>query len=298
MSSVLGQRILPGQGGECLRRWLPVVVGVAALYVPTYVSLARTLWREDAHAHGPLVLAVVAWLVWRERAALSRDGEASAPLAGGIALASGLLLYVVGRSQGIALFEVGSHIPVLAGTVLVLRGWRALAQLWFPLFFLIFLVPLPGFLIDAVTGPLKGVVSQAVESILYGFGYPIARTGVMLSIGQYQLLVADACSGLNSLYSLTALGFLYFYVTGAGRTARNALLLASIVPIAIVANLVRVLMLVLITFHFGDEAGQSFLHEFAGIMLFATALALLFGFDAAVQRMQWLFPFRRVEAGK
>lgn len=296
MSSVLHTRTVAGQGLGAPWRWLPVAAGLAALYVPTYAMLWQTLWREDAHAHGPLVLAIVAWLVWRERAALLEGGEGRAPYAGAILLAAGLLTYVVGRSQGIALFEVGSHIPVLAGTVLALRGWRVLVRLSFPLFFLVFLVPLPGFVIDAVTGPLKAAVSEAVESILYGFGYPIARTGVMLSIGQYQLLVADACSGLNSLYSLAALGFLYAYVTKGRGTAHNALMLAAIVPIAIAANLLRVLLLVLITFHFGDAAGQSFLHEFAGITLFATALALLFAFDAAVQRVQRTSLFGRGNA--
>jgi exosortase B len=199
-------------------------------------------------------------------------------------LAFGLLLYAVGRSQGIALFEVGSHLPVLAGTVLLLLGWRALARLWFPLFFLVFLVPLPGFVIDSATAPLKNFVSHIVESMLYELGYPIARAGVILMIGQYQMLVTDACSGLNSLYSLAALSFLYLYLTGPGTLVRNAVLIASIAPIALVANIARVLLLTLITFYFGEEAGQSFLHGFAGMTLFVTALLLLLGLDVLLQR--------------
>jgi exosortase B len=292
VSSQLARRFLPrDHAGGCLR-WLPVMAGAAAMYVPTYVRLGKGLWNEEAHAHGPLVLAVIAWLLWRERAALAGCAGTPAPVAGGLTLALGLLLYLVGRSQGIALFEVGSHLPVLAGAVLLLLGWRALARLWFPVLFLVFLVPLPGFVIDAVTSPLKSIVSQAVEATLYPLGYPIARSGVMLGIGQYQLLVADACSGLNSLYSLAALGLLYIYVMAPGTRIRNAIMVASIVPIALAANFVRVLLLVLITFHVGDAAGQGFLHGFAGIMLFATALALLLGLDAL---LRWLPP-RRAEA--
>jgi len=286
MSALLEQRLFAGREAEGLLRWLPVALGLAVMYVPTYVDLAHGLWQQEAYAHGPIILGVVAWLVWRQRAALASGGTVrSAQLAGWAMLALGLVLYAVGRSQGIAVFEVGSHLPVLAGTVLLLLGWRALARLWFPLFFLVFLVPLPGFMIDVATAPLKNFVSHIVESMLYELGYPIARAGVILMIGQYQMLVTDACSGLNSLYSLAALGFLYLYLTGPGTPARSTVLLASIAPIALVANVVRVLTLTLITFYLGEEAGQSFLHGFAGMTLFAIALLLLLGLDALLQRV-------------
>ncbi len=283
MSSVLEQRVLLEPDVAGLRRWLPVMLGLAVMYVPTYVDLARSLWSNEAYAHGPIVLAVVAWLVSRQRAALAGNAEKGAPLMGWTMLVLGLMLYAVGRSQGVALFEVGSHLPVLAGTLLLLVGRRSLARLWFPLFFLAFLVPPPGFMIDVATAPLKNLVSHIVESLLYELGYPIARAGVILMIGQYQMLMTDACSGVNSLYSLAALVSLYLYLTGPKTPLRSAALLASIVPIAVAANAVRVFILILVTFYFGDEAGQSFLHGFAGMTLFATALLLLLGFDASLR---------------
>ena len=286
MSALLQQRLFAGREAEGFVRWLPVALGLAVMYVPTYVDLAHGLWQQEAYAHGPIILIVVAWLVWRQRAALASEGAGrSAPLAGWAMLAFGLALYAVGRSQGIALFEVGSHLPVLAGTILLLLGWRALTRLWFPLLFLVFLVPPPGFVIDIATAPLKNFVSHIVESMLYELGYPIARAGVILMIGQYQMLVTDACSGLNSLYSLAALGFLYMYLTGPGTPVRSMALLASIAPIALVANVARVFVLTLITFYLGEEAGQSFLHGFAGMTLFATALLLLLGLDVMLQRL-------------
>ena len=294
MSPILEQRIFPGREVPGLLRWLPVMLGLAAMYGPTYVDLAHGLWKDEPYAHGPIILAVVAWLTWRQRAALVSAPAGGAPIAGSAALALGLALYIVGRSQRIPLLEVGSHVPVFAGTVLLLLGWRALARLWFPLVFLFFLVPLPGFVVYAITGPLKELVSQIVESILYGLGYPVARTGVMLSLGQYELLVTDACSGLTSLTSLAALGLLYLHLAASGNVARTACLLASIVPIALTANVARVLILSLITFHLGEEAGQSFLHGSAGMALFATALLLLLGLDALLRRLPRL---RRSEAG-
>ena len=269
-------------------RWWPVACGLALLYVPTWFDLAHGLWKEEPYAHGPLVLLVVAWLTWRGRQALAGELGRPAPVAGSFALGVGLVLYAIGRSQAIALFEVGSHIPVAAGLLLLLGGWRLLRALWFPLAFLAFLVPLPGFILETATAPLKSFVSQAVEALLYWAGYPIARSGVVLAIGNYQLLMADACSGLNSLYSLAALGCLYLYLTPRAGFLRRAMLLASILPIAVVANVLRVLALVLITYHYGDEAGQSFLHEFAGLALFASALAMLFGLDAVLARIPGL----------
>jgi len=267
--------------------WLPVLAGLALLYVPTIVRLANGLWNEEANAHGPIILLVVLWLTWRRRETLQQETPVTSAAAatGTLALAGGLFFYVIGRSQGIILFETGSAMPVLAGTLLILRGWGGLRAAWFPLLFLVFLVPLPGFAVDAITGPLKSQVSHVVEDMLYWAGYPIARSGVVLSIGSYQLLVADACSGLNSIFSLTALCLLYLHLTPAQSLARNVLLIASILPIAFAANVVRVTTLVLITYYFGDEAGQGFLHGFAGMVLFMAALLLLLATDAVLRRL-------------
>ena len=274
------------------KHW-PILLGLAALYVPTWADLARGLWQTDENAHGPIILAVAAFLAWRERQSLAAVDADPRLAAGGLLLAAGLALYVVGRSQQILLFEVGSQIPVLAGVVLLTLGWRGVRVLWFPLLFLVFMVPLPGTLVDALTGPLKQVVSRIAELVLYGAGYPIARAGVVLTIGQYQLLVADACSGLNSMFSLGALGLLYVFLAPSRQWWRNAVLVASILPIAFVANIVRVLALVLITYHFGDAAGQGFLHGFAGMALFLVALTMLLSLDGILR----LIPDRAAHHG-
>jgi exosortase len=119
--------------------------------------------------------------------------------------------------------------------------------------------------------------------VLYAAGYPISRTGVILSIGQYQLLVADACSGLHSMFSLSALGTLFMYMMARTSRLHNAIMLAAILPIAFVANIVRVIVLVLVTYHLGDEAGQGFLHGTAGMVLMLVALGILFALDALLR---------------
>jgi exosortase B len=261
------------------------MLGWVAMFGPTYWNLAQTLWRSDEQFHGLIILLVVAWLIWDRRLSLAGEPAAPRALPGGLLFGFGLLLYVLGRSQDILIFEVGAQIPVLTGALLILQGSAALRTLWFPIFYFVFMVPLPGVLVDAMTGPLKQWVSFLAENILYVFDYPIARSGVTLIIGPYQLLVADACSGLHSLFSLSALGLLYIYLMKRESWAHNLIMAASIVPMAFAANIVRVLILVLITYHAGDEAGQGFLHGAAGMVLIITALLFFFLLDGVLSRL-------------
>jgi exosortase B len=265
--------------------WLPIAVGLIALFGPTFFGLARTLWRTDDYAHGPVILAVAIWLMWQRRHALQGASRRPHGPAGIALITTGLLMYMAGRSQDISVLEVGSLIPILAGTLMAMRGPTALHALWFPVVFLVFLVPVPGAFVDAITGTLKQHVSDIAERILYAADYPVGRSGVILTVGQYQMLVADACSGLNSMFSLAALAVLYLYMVDRRNWIHNAIVLAGTFPIAFAANVVRVLALVLVTYHFGDEAGQGFLHGAAGIVLVLAALALIFCFDAALVRV-------------
>lgn len=259
--------------------WLPLLFGLLIMYVPTYMNLARTAWESDEQAHGPIILAIALWLFSTKVSSLIETVRKPSFILGGLALAFGIACYVIGRSQDVLFLDVGSQFPIVFGLLLLFYGWGGIRALWFPLLFLIFLVPIPGVILDALTSTLKQNVSVWAEGALHLLNYPIARSGVVLTIGQYQLLVADACSGMHSLYSLTAIGLLYVYLMKHTSRMRTVLLLLSIVPIAIAANVIRVIILVLVTYHLGDEAGQGFLHDFAGMLLFVAALGLLFVFD-------------------
>lgn len=274
-----------------LKSWWPIVLGLLVLYVPTYWMLAHGMWNEDDHAHGPIVLVVTLFLIWQQRDIFTHtDKPTRVEVATGwTILIVGLLAYALGRSQEILLFEVGSQIPVILGALLITLGSKSVRAVWFALFFLLFMIPLPSFIVDTATGPLKQYISIIAEQVLYAAGYPIARSGVTLTVGQYQLLVADACSGLHSMFSLSAMGLLYLYLMQHTSIARNLLIMAAILPIAFVANIVRVMVLILVTYHMGDEAGQGFLHGFAGIMLFIVGLLFLFALDGI---LGFIFPDR------
>jgi exosortase B len=282
-----------GRGNSWLE-WLPVLVGMLVLYVPTFVTLAQENWHRDEEAHGPIILAVTSWLLWNNRQALL-DEARPARIAGYALVALSLLFYVLGRSQKIGFVEAGSLVPLMAGLLLCMRGWDSLRMLWFPVAFAVFYVPLPSIFVDWVTGPLKQEISGLAEGILYAFGYPVARSGVVLMIGPYQLLVADACAGLNSMFSLSALGVLYLYLAWRPGVIRNGLMLSAIIPIAFFANVVRTLSLMLITFHFGDEAAQGFLHGATGMLLFVVALLSFMLLDSLLRHAssRWSHAFRR-----
>ncbi|WCL53172.1 exosortase V [Gimibacter soli] len=259
--------------------WL-VVTALVVTYFSTYAIMAEGPWNTDQDGHGPFIL-IVAFLAFLIRypaiAVLPKPDRIV--WEGWALLVVSLAVFAVGSSQEILLFDSGSQIPVAASLILIFRGWAGLKAAWFPIFFLVFSIPLPGWLIDGATLPLKVMLSDQVVELLYNAGYEIAQNGVILYIGQYQLLVKDACVGLNSMHSLAAVGVLYIYLIKPQNWMHTALLVLFILPAAYAANVLRVIILVLITFYLGDEAGQGFLHDFAGIVMFASALLLFFVFD-------------------
>jgi len=260
-----------------------LALGFALLYVPTYVELGRTIWASDEQGHGPIILAVSAWLLFQKRHVVAALPVQPRPAAGWGLLVLAMLMFAFGTSQHIISSQVSSQIVLIAALMLVFRGGAALKAVWFPLFFLIFMIPLPEALVAAVTAPLKSAVSAVASQLLYLIGYPVGRSGVLLTVGPYQLLVADACAGLHTLFTLEALGLLYLNLVRHESVARNVTLAILIVPISFTANVIRVMVLTLITYHFGDEAGQGFLHGFAGMVLFITALLIIIGVDSVLQ---------------
>ncbi|SDH35925.1 MULTISPECIES: exosortase B [unclassified Duganella] len=266
------------------RLWWPLALGLVAMYGPTFYDLGTGLWSTEGYAHGPIILLLALWLIARQWPAMwqATEGRPAMPM-GWVPLVLALCLYVFGRAQDVLMFEIGSFILILASLLLILRGPKALALQWFPFFFMLFMIPLPGAVVGALTMPMKMAVSYVTELLLYWAGYPIARSGVTLQIGQYQLLVADACAGLQTLLTLEALGLFYLNVVKHTSPLRNVVLACLIIPISFTANVIRVIALTLITYYFGDAVGQGFLHGFAGMVLFISALLLIIGVDSLLQ---------------
>ena len=260
--------------------WPALLAGsFLAAYIPTILSLIDGPWQTEQEGHGPLIVAASLWLVWQSREKLKSVEISAAPVSGWVSLTLGLALMFLARTQGVLTVEAFSVIPVIVGCVLLAAGWPTLRVLAFPIGFLFFAVPMPDWLIDAATVPLKVFISNIVTRVLYAAGFPIAQNGVMIMIGSYQLLVKDACSGMNSIFALSAIGVFYAYAFRWEQKIRGLLLLAAIVPITIIANFIRVITLVLMAYYGGPDLLEGIVHDLTGIGLFVVAVVLLFLFD-------------------
>lgn len=260
------------------------MIGLASLSYPTWRYITTESWSTEQGSHSPLVLASGLWLLARmlpgtksvqKRPSLFWATIAVLPLA--VALAAL-------RRAAVIELEVYAMYGLFVAVLYAFIGWRAVAAVWFPLFYLVFAVPLPDSLVAGLTNPLKLWISDVAVSALYVAGYPIASSGVTIQIGQYQLLVAAACAGLNSLITLTALTLFYVYLAHEAHWRYMAMLTLTSVPVAIFSNLVRVLILVLLTYYGGEATAQGFLHYFAGMTTFAVALVTIYLIDKLVQQ--------------
>lgn len=272
-------------GGMDLQAVALLLAGFAALALPVIWDWSRGAWLRETQGHEPLILGISAWLVWRRRDALAALPAAAARWPGVLLVALALLVYFAGRWLGVFRLELIALMLVPAALLLYFKGTAALRLTWFAFFFLLFAIPLPFSLVLAVTGPLKAAVSYVAAHALSAVGYPVGLSGVVITVGQYQLLVNEACAGLQTMFTLEAMGLLYASLMNHSSVLRNTLLAIAVVPIAFCANVVRVMVLALVTFHFGDAAGQGFLHGFAGMVLFLVALVLVILVDALLGRL-------------
>lgn len=278
----------PGRSLRLESTW-PLLIGLAALAIPTIIRLGQQVWSKESGAHGPIILATGLWLVWRKRDEFEALAEPGRPWVIALGLLIALPFYIFGRAYDFMLFEAGGcYLAILTGLYAHV-GEKAMFKAWFPLLYLGFMVPPPGWMMDHITAPLKLFVSRVATEGLQAFGVPIIHQGVTLIVAQYQLLVEDACSGMNSLTGLIAISLFYIYLLRNASWRYSLLLVCMVIPIAIVANIIRIVILVLLTYFFGNAVAQGFLHETAGMVLFATSLLLVFLLDNLFSRVRvWL----------
>ena len=258
---------------------------MAALLLPTMADVARLTWTTEQGGHAPIILATGAWLAWREL----REAKPRAAL-GNLALGVPmfgffLIAYVVARITGILEIEGFAMYATILTGIYLLVGGAILRTLWFPIIYLAAALPPPDTVVAAVTQPLKLMISAAAVDLLSALGLPVAGTGVTIQIANYQLLVAAACAGLNSLISLSAICLFYAYIRHRSDWRAFLVVAALVVPVAIFSNFIRVLVLILVTYYFGESAGQGFVHEFAGLTVFFVAILTIFGADALFTKL-------------
>ena len=264
---------------------LALIIGVAAILLPTMIEVGQFNWTTEQGGHGPIVMAIGLWLLWREVKSSSAPRKPGNPVIGSLALAGLLAVYLVSRITGILEIEALAMYGALIVGAYMLFGGALIRSVWFPLLYLALTLPPPDSVVAAVTQPIKIAISEWAVSLLYALGYPIASSGVTIQIAQYELLVAAACAGLNSIISLGAICLFYGYLRHRSNLLAFVVIALSVIPIAVFSNFVRVIILILITYYLGEAAAQGFLHDFAGLTMFAVALLSVFVIDSIFTRL-------------
>jgi exosortase len=260
-----------------------LVLAILWLYAGVVAGLVAQWRHDESYSHGFLVVPFAAYVAWTRRDALRRAPSSST--LGGLALLAISLLILTAGKLGSELFLTRlSLIGVLAGSIAFVWGPAHLRILAFPLACLLFMVPLPAIIFNQLTFPLQLIASTIGEGIIRACGIPVLREGNVLQLPSRALEVAEACSGIRSLTSLMMFAVVLGHFSQQ-RTAIRVLIALAAIPLAIVANAMRVAGTGIASEWISPAAADGFLHMFSGLAMFAIALLGLM----AVQRVAGRF---------
>lgn len=255
----------------------------AVLYSPVLFQLYHGRLELIDYTHAYFILPACLLITWIKRKELFKIPQSpNSSFFSLVLFLIGLFLFIIGWRQNYLSISTFSMIPVLAGLLWFLYGAPMLKAFSFPLMYLLFMVPPPMGILDELTTPMRYGVSKAAVFILQSFSIPAHREGLLIFLGNQEVFIAPACSGFRSLITFLALSALYVYLIRAS-LSKKFILILSVIPLALIGNLIRVLVLCLITYTFGEETGQGFLHEFSGILIFAIIITGFLMIDLSFQ---------------
>ena len=270
----------PGLAGT---EWLGIAA-LALVLFPGLRAMAGVWSRVDHWSHGYMIPFVALRIASSQRHVLptlpvARDGR------GALVLVAALALYLLGMAVGEVWLSGVGVVAVVAGAVLYARGVAWLRTLCFPLAYLLFMVPLPEAWLAPVIVRLQLLVSSVGSWLLQAIGHPVLRAGNVLQLPSgEELFVAEACSGITSLVTLVPLAAFLAYFTERSPWRRLVLVL-TVVPVALLANLTRVLLTVLAANRIGARAAtESTLHEWVGLSTYVVGCLVLLGVGALMRR--------------
>lgn len=256
------------------RKFAVLLLVWAAVFSPVVPAMVGTWLNHSDNSHALLVPLIAMYFVWIKREELGRI-EISGSAVGGLFLAGTLVVYLVSFVGGIAVFARLMIVFSLFGLLWSCMGWQVVRVLAFPLGFLVFMVPVPDSVLGMVSFPLQLLATKIAAGVIQFCSIPVYREGNMLYFVHAQLEVAEACSGIRSIISLTMLSVIFAHLSGNGWW-RKALLIFSAIPIAMLANILRVSGTGILAHFFGNKVARGFLHEFSGLAVFVFGLVLLF----------------------
>lgn len=246
---------------------------IFAVYVPIIDYMVQDWMHDENNSHGFIVPLVSAYMMWKRRdIILSQRAEPS--LWGLLVILAGGVLLILGWLANEYFTQRFSLIVILSGCVVYWYGWKVMAILAGPMAYLILMIPIPAIIYDAAAFPLKLFVTKVSVAFMKAVGIMVVREGNVMQFPNITLEVVNACSGLRSLTSLLAVGLAYVMLFVKTRWHKLALT-AMIFPIALVANMVRVIGTGVLAQYFGAAAAEGFFHEFAGLVIFLASLGML-----------------------
>ncbi|TGU70462.1 exosortase/archaeosortase family protein [Geomonas terrae] len=252
------------------------------VFYPVVPEMVRDWAGHSDNNHGFLVPLIALYLIWQKKDELL-SAEIDSSKWGAVVLVAGLAVFLLSFAGGVAF-------PARVAMVLSLFGllWFCTGSAWgrilaFPVLFLLFMVPVPVSVIGLVSMPLQLMATKVSAKLIEHCSIPVYREGNMLFFVGTQLEVAEACSGVRSIMSLTMLGTIFAYMSQATWKRRVVMVLAA-VPIAMTANIIRITGTGILAHFFGDKVARGFLHEFSGIIVFVFGLAVLGGLYKLLNR--------------
>jgi exosortase len=257
---------------------LLIVTLLSLLYSRTFLWLVSSWLNHPYYAHGFLVPLVSGFIVWKGRHQLEQNKQVPASI---LIITLWLSLHIVGLIFYFDFLSAVSFLVVLSGLSLYFWGIGGLKSLLFPICFLILMIPFP--FLDRVGNWMQSLSIQWSASIIGGMGIPATTTGAAICIGGTAFTIGIPCSGINTLISLLSIGILFCYFF-RGHPYKKILLLMSIVPIAFLTNLFRIILILVMADYYGTEMAMRFFHNYSSIVLFGTASLCLVCFG-------WLLKF-------
>ena len=238
-----------------------------AAFSPSFLDLWNELIKHSNDSHGLLVPFISLYFAWQKKEELRRVAI-STSIWGAVIVISSLLIYIVAFAGDVAFIARLMLVVSLIGLVLFNYGKKVFKIIAFPLFFLFFMIPIPVSLIQIISLPLQLFATTISAKIINAFSIPVSQEGNMLYFVQTQLEVAQACSGLHSIVALIMLSVIFVHLSSKGLIPK-IILLASAIPLALLANIIRVSGTGILAHYYGSNVARGFLHEFSGLAVFA-----------------------------
>ncbi len=254
----------------------------AVIFFPLYPNLINTWLNDSNNSHGVLVPLIAAFFIWRKWPEL-KETPVHVDWRGAVLLIASLALYILSFAGGVTVAGRSMIVFSLMGLVLYNYGPAIFRKLAFPLFFLVFMIPVPISVIGLISLPLQRLATDISAVLIDMVSIPVYQEGNMLYFSKTQLEVAEACSGIHSMMAMLMLGTLFVYINRMTSTG-VVLLLAATIPIAMIANITRVTGTGILAHFYGARVARGFLHDFSGMAVFAFGLVLLMAVYWLIQR--------------